>query len=88
MNKKELATKVAKKAGLTMSQARKSIEAAFATIKESVETGNSVTLKGFGSFSVGHRIERQGVNPTTKQRITIPACKVMKFKASKNVEIG
>lgn len=87
MNKKELAVKVAKQTGLNLADAMKSIDAVFQIIKEDIVVGNPTTIKGFGSFVVGNRIERRGINPITKQPITIAACKVMKFRPSKNVEI-
>lgn len=87
MNKKELTTQVAKQTGLTVANAAKCVDSVFQTIKENVVEGDSVTLQGFGSFSVSHRAARQGVNPATKTRMNIPARKVMKFAASKSVEI-
>lgn len=87
MNKKELTAHVAKQTGVTMTNAEKCIDAVFQAIKEDVVAGNSTTIKGFGSFSVGNRAERKGINPSTKQPITISARKVMKFKPSKSVKI-
>lgn len=87
MNKKDLASKVAKQTGLTLSDAAKSIDAVFQSIAEEIKVGNSTTIKGFGSFSISHRAQRQGINPSTKQLIVTPARKVMKFKASKSIEI-
>lgn len=87
MNKKVLAAKVAKQTGETIVEATKNIDAIFQAIKEDVVNGNSTTIKGFGSFSVSNRAQRQGINPSTKKPITIPARKVMKFKPSKSIEI-
>lgn len=87
MNKKDLTSKVAKQTGLTLSDAAKCIDAVFQTIKGDIITGSSTTIKGFGSFSISNRAQRQGVNPSTKKPITISARKVMKFKPSKSIEI-
>lgn len=87
MNKKELAAKVAKQTGETIVNATKNIDAVFQAIKESATAGNSTTIQGFGSFSVSNRAERQGISPSTKKSIVIPARKVMKFKPSKSIEI-
>lgn len=87
MNKKELAAQVAKQTGQTLSGAAKSIDAVFQSIKENIAKGNPTTIKGFGCFSISNRAERQGINPSTKKRIVIPARKMMKFKPSKNIEI-
>lgn len=87
MNKKELTTQVAKQTGLTVANAAKCVDAVLQSIKENVIEGNSVTLQGFGSFSVSNRAARQGVNPATKTRMNIPARKVMRFTASKSIVI-
>lgn len=87
MNKKELIAQVAQQTGLTLTDATKSINAVFHSVREGVAAGDTIKIKGFGTFSVSHHVERQGVNPTTKQPITIAACKVMKFKPSRNIEI-
>lgn len=87
MNKRDLASKVAKQTGVTLLDAAKSIDAVFQTIKEDIVNGRSTTIKGFGRFSISNRAQRQGVNPSTTKPMVIPARKVMKFKPSKNIEI-
>lgn len=87
MNKRDLTSKVAKQTGLTLSDAVKSIDAIFQTIKNDIVNGTPTTINGFGSFSIGNRAQREGINPSTKKPITIPARKVMKFKPSKSIEI-
>ena len=52
-----------------------------ATVGESLNAGDKVALVGFGTFSVSERSERTGRNPQTGKTITIPAKKVVKFKA-------
>lgn len=87
MNKHELAANVAKQTGGTITDAINNIDAVFQVIKDNTVAGNSTTIKGFGSFSISNRAQRQGINPATKQPITIPTRKVMKFKPSKIIEI-
>lgn len=87
MNKRDLTSKVAKQTGLTLSNAAKCIDVIFQTIKEDIANGRPTAIRGFGSFLIGNRAERQGINPSTKQSITIPARKTMKFKPSKSIEI-
>lgn len=87
MNKKELSAEVAKQTGLTVTAASQAIDAVFSTIKESLTEGEPTILKGFGNFSISSRTARQGVNPATKQPMTIPARKVVKFTASKSIEL-
>jgi DNA-binding protein HU-beta len=48
-----------------------------------LKNGDSVTLVGFGTFSVSDRAARTGRNPRTGEAITIPASKSPKFKAGK-----
>lgn len=87
MNKKELTTQVAKTTGLTAEVASKVIDTVFGVIKEGLEKGEITTIVGFGSFMIKDRAARNGINPITKQPIKIPARKVVKFSASKNIEI-
>ena len=86
MNKKQLIGQVAEKAGFTKSNAGVALEAVIDCITEALVAGDSVQLVGFCSLSVKERAERQGINPATKQAITIPAKKVVKFKAGKALE--
>ena len=51
------------------------------TITSSLQNGDDVNFTGFGKFSVNERGPRQGVNPRTGERITIPGGKVPKFSA-------
>lgn len=88
MDKKELAAKVAAKTGLTNAMVSKSIDAICNAIKENLENGGSTTLKGFGSFSIGNRMARNGVNPSTKKPISIPARKVVRFNVTKNINVN
>lgn len=81
MNKKEMVDAVAAKAGMTKTDSKKALDAMLDVISETLKKGESVALVGFGSFSVVERPEHQGVNPATKQAITIPARKAVKFKA-------
>ena len=61
--------------------AGEAVEAVLATIVDSLKDGEDVNFTGFGKFSVNHRGPRQGVNPRTGERITIPGGKVPKFSA-------
>ena len=81
MNKTELVEKIAAGAGLTKVDAKKALEAAVAAMKEALIAGDKVALIGFGTFGVNERPAREGINPSTKQKITIQAKKVVKFKA-------
>ncbi len=57
------------------------VEAVIDGIVDSLKSGEDVNFTGFGKFSVNERGPRQGVNPRTGERITIPGGKVPKFSA-------
>jgi DNA-binding protein HU-beta len=80
MNKAELVGKMADSAGITKSAAERALVGALDSITEALESGDSVTLVGFGTFSVTKRKARDGRNPATGKAIKIPAKKVVKFK--------
>ncbi|MBR2102739.1 MAG: HU family DNA-binding protein [Prevotella sp.] len=82
MNKTELIDKIAGKAQITKVDAKKALEAATEAMKEALIAGDKVALIGFGTFSVNERPAREGINPSTKEKIQIEAKKVVKFKAS------
>lgn len=86
MNKADLVKSIAASASLNQSVAQKAIEAMLDTFKESLKKGEKIQLIGFGSFEVAKRAARKGVNPQTKKTINIPAKKVVKFKAGKDLK--
>ena len=71
MNKTELINAIAENAGLNKADAKKALDATISAISEA----------GFGTFSVNERPARTGINPRTKEQITIAAKKIAKFKA-------
>ena len=81
MNKSELVEKIAAAAGLSKADSKKALEATIAAIKDALVAGDKVALVGFGTFSVSERPAREGINPATKEKISIAAKKVAKFKA-------
>ncbi len=80
MNKTQLIEKIAAGADLSKADSKKALDATIAAIKDALTNGDKIALVGFGTFSVNNRPARQGVNPSTKQKITIKAKKVVKFK--------
>lgn len=85
MTKGDLINKVAESAGLTKVQATAAVSGVLSTIGEALKDGDKVALLGFGTFSTGHRAERQGRNPRTGETITIAAKTTIKFKAGKEL---
>lgn len=83
LNKKALADAVAEAAGVTKKVAAVAIDAVFENIASTVAKGGKVDISGFGKFEVTERSARTGINPATKEKITIAASKAPKFKAAK-----
>ncbi len=83
MNKEQLVKEIAVKASLSQKEASQILDALTDTIMETVASGDKLTLVGFGSFEARHRSERSGINPQTKEAITIPATRVPAFAAGK-----
>jgi DNA-binding protein HU-beta len=86
MNKSELIEKVAQSAELNKAAAARAVEATFNIIAESLKNGDSVTLSGFGTFSVSSRKARTGRNPRTGEPIMIAASRSPRFRAGKGLK--
>ena len=82
MNKVELINEVAK-ATCSKAEAGKAIDAFLGAVKKALKKGDTVSLIGFGTFSVAKRSARKGRNPQTGEPLKIAAKKVPKFKAGK-----
>ncbi len=83
MNKAELIDAVADSADISKAAAGRAVDGAINAITKSLKKGETVTLVGFGTFSVRRRKARTGRNPRTGQEIKIKASKVPGFKAGK-----
>ncbi len=85
MNKRDVVEFVAGCAGITKVQASRSIDCYHEAIQGALASGEKVTLVGFGSFKVRKRKARQGRNPQTGEKISIPAKNVPKFEPGRNL---
>lgn len=83
MTKTELINVVSEKTGFSKKDSDKAVMAVIDAISEALAKGDKVQLVGFGTFEVKERAARPGVNPRTKEPITIPASKSPVFKAGK-----
>ena len=83
MNKAEFIEAVADNAELTKADAGRAVDAMVAAITKALKKGDTVTLVGFGTFSVRKRGARTGRNPRTGDTIKIKASKNPAFKAGK-----
>ena len=86
MNKSELVSSIAEKAGLSKSDSKKALDATIQSIAEALKAGEKVALVGLGTLAVSQRPEREGINPATKAKIKIEAKKVAKFKAGADLD--
>ncbi len=86
MDRSTLVDSIANKAGLKKSDADKALRAFIDSVSQALESGDSVSLVGFGVFQVRDRAAREGRNPQTGETIQIAAAKVPAFKASKNLK--
>ncbi|HHM05918.1 MAG TPA: HU family DNA-binding protein [Gammaproteobacteria bacterium] len=83
MKKTELVDVVAQSADLSKTAAGRAVDAVVDAITEALKNGDTVTLVGFGTFSVRERAARTGRNPQTGEEIKIKAAKIPTFKAGK-----
>lgn len=83
MTKAELVSRAAESAQVTKALAEKILSGFVTGIESGLSEGKSITLVGFGSFSVEQRKEREGRNPQTGKKMTIPASNYVRFKAGK-----
>jgi DNA-binding protein HU-beta len=86
MTKADLISRMAKDAKITKVAAGKALNSVIDGITKALKKGDSVTLVGFGTFSVSKRKARKGRNPQTGKEIKIPARKVAKFKAGSDLK--
>jgi len=83
MTKQDLIDKMAKDAEISKAAAGKALKSFTESVTKSVKKNKSVTLVGFGTFSLSKRKARKGRNPQTGETIKIKASKTAKFKAGK-----
>ena len=86
MNKTELVEAVSNAADLSKSDAGDAVEAVLAAVTKALKKGDTVSLVGFGTFSVKKRAARTGRNPRTGETIKIKASKIPSFKAGKGLK--
>lgn len=83
MNKGEFIKSIANKADITIKEAENMYAAFVDTVAETLSAGEQINLAGFGTFVVKTREAREGINPLTKEKISIPEAKVPALKFGK-----
>src|SRR3954451_20088501 len=84
--KGDVITAIAEQAGISKKEAAAAFDAFVGYISESCQRGERCSIPGLGSFSVTQRKAREGRNPRTKEKITIPASRSVRFKAGKDLK--
>jgi integration host factor subunit beta len=86
MTKAELVDAVARKSELSKKDAEVIVQAVLDSIIGSLQGGEKVELRGFGSFRLRERASRQGRNPKTGEKVDVPAKRVPYFKPGKELK--
>ena len=87
MNKAELITKVSERTNVTQKVAKVIVDTLFEGMKESLEKGERIEIRGFGSFKVKKRKGRVARNPRTGEQVMVSEHWVPLFKVSKEVKV-
>lgn len=83
MTKMDIVNEVSEKIGLPRNMAEQAVESIINYIKETLQQGEPVILRRFGSFHVKEKKERIGRNPKTGEEALISARRVVRFKSGK-----
>ena len=87
MNKAGIVREIARRQPMTIDQANKALDVFCDIIGERLAAGEKITIAGFGTFTVSHRQEREGVHPLdSSRRIKMPASKVPFFRAGQTLK--
>jgi len=86
MTKQQLIERMATDADISKEQAKVALNSFMNAVQDSLKADERLSLVGFGTFSRGFRKQRIGLNPKTKEPLTIPAKYVARFKPSKKLE--
>ena len=83
MTKADIVAEIAEKTGLEKVDVQTTVEAFMKEVKESLESGENVYLRGFGSFIIKERAKKTGRNISKNMTIIIPAHNIPSFKPAK-----
>ena len=86
MTKADLVAAMAKASGGSKVAAERAFNSVVEDVFDALKKGRRVTIGGFGTFMVSRRAERNGRNPRTGKALTIPACRVPRFKPSRTLK--
>lgn len=86
MKKQDFIKVVATKSGLSQDAVTKALTSIIDVVTSELKKGGEVNITGFGAWKVSTRAARNGVNPKTKEKMTIPATKTPVFRAGKTLK--
>lgn len=87
MTKAELVNRVSKRTELNKRDAEVMVQTVLDSIIESLQGGDKVELRGFGSFRLRERASRIGRNPKTGEKVNVPSKRVPYFKPGKDLKL-
>lgn len=86
MNKSELITALSEETAFSKKDISRVLGAITSIIERELKKGDKVSITGFGSWWVSKRPSRVGINPATKERITLPEVRIPRFKPGKHLK--
>lgn len=88
MTKAEIVNEISLKTGADRKEVFQIVEGFMESVKKSLENGENVYLRGFGSFILKHRAEKVARNITSNTTMIVPAHDVPHFKPSRDFTLG
>ncbi len=85
MNKSELINSLSEETTFNKKDVSRMLDSLIRIIERTLKRGDKVAITGFGTYWVSQRPARKGINPSTKQKIDLPAVSVARFKAGKQL---
>lgn len=85
MNKSQLIEAISDETSYSKKDVSKVLNSLTRIIERSLKKGERISLTGFGTFTISSRPKRVGINPSTKEKIQLPAISLAKFRAGKNL---
>ena len=83
LNDNELVRAIANKARITLKDASVALDGVLDAITDGLNAGEKIQISGFGTFEIKEKPAREGINPKTQEKISIPATKIPTFKFGK-----
>lgn len=83
MNKNELINSLSEETSFSKKDIAKMLSSFIRIVECTLKKGDKVSITGFGSYWLSKRPARVGINPATKERITLPAINIPRFKPGK-----